>query len=207
MLLLLSSDSLLSEHVGTFKSEEGQVVYDVVSPWKLKGKTTTIYRHQHVNDTVTQGSTYRRVSMEKARPQDMPSIKEESTKVAEIEFHTYRPSRIRFGGQDLSEHEIFASRGRIVDHIRTERVFHGTDGKEYVWTMQERTKLSLSLNNDDRTPIAIFHPRGPGILRAESQPVFEVYPEGEHMLDLILVTFIFVQSLRKEHRTRATALI
>lgn len=62
--------------------------------------------------------------------------------------------------------------------------------------------LSQLMLNSSLTPttIAKYHKKKYGIFSDERRdPYLEIRPEGEHMVDLILVTFVFVEKTRQDN--------
>jgi hypothetical protein len=60
------------------------------------------------------------------------------------------------------------------------------------------TVCKLFLNDASTTPVATFHTKNWGIF-SEKRPAFlEIFPPGEHMVELILITFIYMEKLRKD---------
>jgi hypothetical protein len=52
------------------------------------------------------------------------------------------------------------------------------------------------LNDSSDTPIAKFHDRKFGVLSGPNPATLEIFSAGEHMVELILVTFIYMEKLR-----------
>jgi len=48
------------------------------------------------------------------------------------------------------------------------------------------------------TPVARYHRSSLGILSPAHSAYLEIFPIGEHMVDLIVVTFIYIERLRQE---------
>lgn len=65
----------------------------------------------------------------------------------------------------------------------------------------------LSLDDALPTEIARYHRATLGIIGKRRSAYLEIAPQAEHMLDLIILTFIYVEKLRKdsEQRRRAAA--
>lgn len=104
------------------------------------------------------------------------------------------------------------------------RTFTGPDGRHYRWDMHHRDVVvgvqlrilldrvvsflwQLSLDDTSRTVIARHHRATLGIIGKRRSACLEIAPEAEHMLDLIILTFIYVEKLRmdKEARERRAA--
>ena len=56
----------------------------------------------------------------------------------------------------------------------------------------------LELNDGSQTPVARGHRSNVGILGKPRQACLEIFPGFEHLVDIILVTYIFIEKLRKD---------
>jgi hypothetical protein len=57
----------------------------------------------------------------------------------------------------------------------------------------------LFLNDSSKTPIAKFHRQHAGSKDKEPvQASLEIFEEGLHMVDLIVVTFVYIEKMRKD---------
>ncbi|KAF9522243.1 hypothetical protein CPB83DRAFT_730437, partial [Crepidotus variabilis] len=75
-------------------------------------------------------------------------------------------------------------------------IFAGPDGQMYVWKIGlDKCKLFVK---DTETPIATFHREYLGVLSPAQTASLEIYPQGEHMVDDIITTFIYMERLRTE---------
>jgi len=52
------------------------------------------------------------------------------------------------------------------------------------------------LNDSSNAPIAKFHDRQFGVLSGPNPAILEIFSAGKHMVELILMTFIYVEKLR-----------
>ncbi|KAJ3837537.1 hypothetical protein EV361DRAFT_802554 [Lentinula raphanica] len=117
--------------------------------------------------------------------------------VAQIDWKIFRSTRIRFGTGSRSGREIL-----VKDLFNKEgwgfwgrhRVFTGDDGKAYRWNFG-RTHPQLVLNDHPDTLIATFHQER--LFAKQNKAYLEIFPLGQHMVDEIFVTFIYVERLRK----------
>ena len=104
--------------------------------------------------------------------------------------------------------------------------FTGPDGRRYRWDMHSRDVVvsvkhfefgwivssyssfpQLSLDDASRTEIARHHRATLGIIGKRRSARLEIAPQAEYMLDLIVITFIYVEKLRmdKEKSQRRAA--
>ncbi|KIJ58385.1 hypothetical protein HYDPIDRAFT_119577 [Hydnomerulius pinastri MD-312] len=118
--------------------------------------------------------------------------------LAEIEWHFFHEDLIKFGGQDLEADTLLEQR-----NWSTGRYFTGPDGRSYKWKHDPRhCWLKEDVEGSD-VELAKFHPRNAGWNKPEHPPYLEVSDSLEHMLDLIIITFIYVEKLRHdEHHDR-----
>ncbi|KIL62439.1 hypothetical protein M378DRAFT_759314 [Amanita muscaria Koide BX008] len=102
------------------------------------------------------------------------------------------------GGDQVQCHQfvgyaIWRSRVRDQPFLRQERtrfygrdrVFVGPDGLEYQWSLGRRVPELVRLDSA-KTPIARFRRRRLGILKKKRPASLEIFPEGTHMVDLII---------------------
>ncbi|KDR82168.1 hypothetical protein GALMADRAFT_90776 [Galerina marginata CBS 339.88] len=162
----------------TFTTVEGQVIYKAES-----GRTITISR---ILQSLNHGNTL------------MDSFEH----LAEIEYHTFRKSRIRYGGRDQTVNEFFRKQGW--GFFGRNRVFTGPNGREYLWKLGS-SACKLFLNDSSKAPVAYFHRKKRGILRESRPASLEIFAEGEHMVDLIVVTFVYMEKYRKENEQSTQA--
>jgi len=74
----------------------------------------------------------------------------------------------------------------------------------FAWKpITEATTLQLFVNNSSNTPVAVFHPKRCGIFQEGRPASLEIFPAGEHMVDLIVVTFVYVETLRRDRKNRS----
>lgn len=163
----------------TYSNEEGQVIYEAEYPpmvFSLKPPVITIKRILSNTDSAA------------------ASLGSFST-LAEIDYRTsaFLSPHIRYNGIDIDTSEFFKKTGLLWRN----RAFKGPDGKEYEWHLGSMYKLYLKNSSDDAT-VACYHHRKPGSRGNPHPASLEIFPQGQHMLDLIVVTFIFVERLRTD---------
>ncbi|KAF9231076.1 hypothetical protein BU15DRAFT_56593 [Melanogaster broomeanus] len=109
--------------------------------------------------------------------------------VGQIDWHCWGSSIFRLGGREL-ESNVFLPRHGFFGSKRT---FTGPDGRRYRWDMYHRVVvMSTSLTL--------------GIIGKKTKASLEIAPQAEHMLDLVILTFIYVvcyvEKLRMDKETR-----
>ena len=102
------------------------------------------------------------------------------------------------------------------------RIFTGPDGKEYRWKLantkpvvcitssryllstQAAPQFQLYTNDDTNTHVAKFHQKDIiSITPNAKRATLEIYPAGEHMVDLIVVSLVYVEKLRRDRERAA----
>ncbi|PFH53535.1 hypothetical protein AMATHDRAFT_137257 [Amanita thiersii Skay4041] len=166
-------------HLNTsYTNEEGQILYRV----ETQGYFNKV-------------STISRVVPNNSVNKKKPSLQDEFGELGRVEFHTLSPSVLRFGGRRHETNTFFSKKG--LSGYGRNHAFTGPDGREYMWKLGLKVP-ELLINNDDQTPVATFHRGRFGIFRKSQPASLEIYPEGMHMLDLIMVTFVYIQKLRND---------
>ncbi|KAJ6507173.1 hypothetical protein C8R47DRAFT_1100504 [Mycena vitilis] len=115
--------------------------------------------------------------------------------LAQLSWRMRGPSVMRFGGQDIDPATFFR-KVRTPWYGYPQRIFTAEDGKQYKWTASPHyTKLKLDDGSD--TPVAEYGCKSVGLLSQRRDPYFKIFPTFEHMVDEIMITFIFVERLRR----------
>ncbi|KAH7909215.1 hypothetical protein BJ138DRAFT_1155810 [Hygrophoropsis aurantiaca] len=163
--------TLSSEHVRstTFTDEHGQVVYKSDTPFGLGSRSTKLHK------TTSHG------------------LRHQSTTVGSIEWHTYSSTILRFDGSKVKTKDFIPSSG----FLKKKRTFVGPDGHSYRWELESRVVV-LYLNATPKVEMARFHRRSLGIIGHKREPYLEVSSQVEHILDLVILTFIYVEKIRMD---------
>ncbi|KAF8552670.1 hypothetical protein OG21DRAFT_1415673 [Imleria badia] len=154
-----------------FTNENGQVMYKTTHPHHKLGMGTT--------------------TLYKIKPNDDPTdMRDQFEVIGEIEWHLVGSSTFRLNGQEMQSNEFIPSHG-IFGRKRT---FTGPDGCAYRWDM-------LSRDDGSRTEVARYRKGSLGIVGPKRKPRLEIDPDMEHMLDLLVLTFVYVEKIRmdKDH--------
>ncbi|KAG1732934.1 hypothetical protein EDB19DRAFT_1855240 [Suillus lakei] len=152
-------------------NEQGQVIYKTDTPFRFSGRTTTI---------------------QKVKPNDDQShMRDQFDVMGEIEWHIFASSKFRFRGTEVETKEFIPRRGLW----GRKRVFTGPDGCPYRWDLQFRV---LSRDDGSRTEVARFHRATLGIIGRKRKATLEVSPEVAHMMDTVIMTFIYVEKIRRD---------
>ncbi|KAG2077835.1 hypothetical protein BDR04DRAFT_1064671, partial [Suillus decipiens] len=148
-------------------NERGQIIYRTYTPYRLIGRTTTIYKIR-------------------------PNISQFNV-LGEIEWHKFASSKFRSGGMEVETKAFIPKRGLWG---RT-RVFIGPDRRPYRWDLKSRVVV-LSRDDGFRMEVARFHRATLGIRGRKRKAMLEVSPEVAHMMDTVIMTFIYVEKLRRD---------
>ncbi|KAJ6606064.1 hypothetical protein DFH09DRAFT_1119210 [Mycena vulgaris] len=180
-----------------YTDESGVPQYKVNTPFKLD-RTTAISR------VVEHGIPRRSGSMDGHDAGIEEG--ERFASLAHIDWHLVESSVIRFRGRELATRDFFRKEGW--GWYGRHRVFTGLDGREYKWILGAYTS-QLRLNDEAQTLVARYRPKKLGILSKARKASLEVFPTFEHMMDEIVVTFVYIERLRKtkERAARSPTLL
>ncbi|KAJ3520941.1 hypothetical protein NMY22_g12524 [Coprinellus aureogranulatus] len=158
-------------------TEEGQVIYQVVSPFKL--------------------FQTRKATIDKVIPtKKSEDMQDHFERIGEVVFNCFTPSIITFNNVSQSVNKVFRKRLALLN-LGSNRIFTGPDGKEYYWKLAN-TKPVLYTNDGTDTHVAKFHRKHLGIVGTARPATLEIFPAGEHMVDLIVVTLVYIEKLRRD---------
>ncbi|KAI6014648.1 hypothetical protein EDC04DRAFT_655381 [Pisolithus marmoratus] len=175
MRLTLSSERVQNT---IMTNEEGQVLYKTSTPFRLGTRTTTLYKVVPNTD-----------------PDDMQDHMEA---IGEIEWHLIHPSKMRLHGQEMMSN-TFIPRHGLEGRKRT---FTGPDDLPYRWDMDFRI-VRLSRDDSTRQELARSHRRSFGIIGSKRDPSLNVDPSLTHILDTVVLTFVYVEKLRMDKEEEA----
>ncbi|KAG1853160.1 hypothetical protein DFJ58DRAFT_841690 [Suillus subalutaceus] len=160
------------------------VIYKTETPFRLLGvRTTTIWKIKP-ND-------------------DQHHMQDQFDVLGEIEWHDFASSKFRYGGTEVETKKFIPKRGLLGQ----KRVFIGADSRPYRWDLKSSVVV-LSRDDASRTEVARSHRATLGIIGRKREAMLEVSPEVAHMMDTIIMTFIYVEKLRmdqEEASARAAA--
>ncbi|PPQ88141.1 hypothetical protein CVT25_004897 [Psilocybe cyanescens] len=128
-------------------------------------------------------------------------------KVSEIEFHAISSTIIRHGGSELKTSEFFKKEGWA--WYGGNRIFTGPDKKQYIWKMGSSIS-ELFLQNTDFSEkkgkahvpflIARYYSPRHSVHHEKIPASLEIFKAGEHMTELILITFIYIEEMRRQRQ-------
>ncbi|KAF9644778.1 hypothetical protein BDM02DRAFT_843365 [Thelephora ganbajun] len=126
---------------------------------------------------------------------------ETSDGIARIYWKWFSPDRIVFQGKITTRSEFLPKCGKMSGSY----MFTGPDGIEYRWAMgaMGMNYPKLVTTDEKKTVIAEFHRAHYFMKRRKAR--LEVQPAGMHMLDYIVLTFVFAEDKRRERERRANS--
>ncbi|ESK82738.1 hypothetical protein Moror_5672 [Moniliophthora roreri MCA 2997] len=181
MKLHLSQNFLNS----TYTDDTGRVIYKVNTPsTPLVNGSTTISKVLPADTDIPRRDS----------GSDSDSH-ERFANLGRIDWRTLQSSLIRILDQQMETKQFFRRDGWSGKLFGRNRVFTAPDGKEYKWILDPLI-MELVLNDGNDSLVAKYHRGNMGITEEKRRGVLEIYPAGEHMVDLILVTFVYVEKVR-----------
>ncbi|KAF8888287.1 hypothetical protein BD779DRAFT_1785833 [Infundibulicybe gibba] len=129
----------------------------------------------------------------------LTSSRDQFGHLARVKWHNPNSSTIRMSGEEIKTEDFFrkVGWGRCIGRSR---IFTAPDGKEYKWKIGMGSS-TLRANDSTKTRIAKYHPGNYIINRRPAS--LEISPAGEHIVDVILVTFIYIEMIRQDEARSA----
>ncbi|KAI6107311.1 hypothetical protein EDD17DRAFT_1713277 [Pisolithus thermaeus] len=117
-----------------------------------------------------------------------------------ITWRTYRDTTIwlKATGSEVAAKSLLHSK-----LFSSSRTFTAPDGKTYVWNLW-RTNCTLE-EQGTNLQLVKYHRRNVGIVSPSHPPYLEISPSVYHILDLVLVTFIYAERISKRREAGARA--
>ncbi|KAJ6630323.1 hypothetical protein B0H10DRAFT_1939093 [Mycena sp. CBHHK59/15] len=167
--------------------------YKVQTPFKVHDRTTTISRA--IDSDIPQ-------RLSESSNQLEPHDADEDAKADQIRFgslayinwRVVESSVIHFCGRELETKSFLRKDGW--GWYGRHRVFTALDGKEYKWCLGAYTS-QLRVNDATETLVARYKPKKFGLFSKPRKASLEISPPFEYMMDEILVTFVYIERLRK----------
>lgn len=134
---------------------------------------------------------------------DIKQIAKSETGVREqarIEWSVWGRQKICYGGREWKASEFMQS-GGIGGMNRT---FTGQDGFSYTWHTMNSIYLTVSTPSNSKLEVARFHNL---TWSFHKKPYLYIAPEAMHMLDMIVLTGVFVAAKQKSESEAATDVI
>lgn len=177
MRLILSQEGVCNT---VMTNEDGQALYKTSTPFRFGKRTTTLY---------------------KVVPNENPEDMQDNFEIiGEIEWHAISSSTLRLHREEMKTKDFMPRHGLW----RNKRTFTGPDGRSYRWN-SELSVVHLSRDDETCRELARSHRREWGITGAKRDPYLEVDEELGHMLDIVVLTFIYVEKQRMDDETAVHA--
>ncbi|KDQ53159.1 hypothetical protein JAAARDRAFT_436641 [Jaapia argillacea MUCL 33604] len=172
----------------TLLDDEGREAYKITTLKKFaRPDATTIGRRNAPHPLPSEAATSTQPQQEDSEEQD-----EEFSEIARIYWRRVNPTELIFKGQKIILKEVMASIG----FLNRDRQFIGPNGVAYIWKIPSRGHLELYVDDESKTEVAALHGASKGV-RNQKHPAFlEIQPAGLHMVDLIVVTMVYVEYIR-----------
>ncbi|KAN0098006.1 hypothetical protein V8E55_002452 [Tylopilus felleus] len=110
-----------------------------------------------------------------------------------IEWHRVKKTKFRFGERVLEVDKVLHRRP-----YSWGRYFTGPDGRTYKWKVGFRYCWLKHETKHAREQLVKFHKRNLGIRKKSHPPFLEISQEVTHMLDHIIVTYIYMERMRQD---------
>ncbi|EAU80770.1 hypothetical protein CC1G_04880 [Coprinopsis cinerea okayama7 len=115
---------------------------------------------------------------------------------ASIDFHNFKDDVLRIGQNwETKSGDFFRKKG--FSFYGRDRIFTAPDGKEYRWEMQA-DRAELYMMDEAKTRIVRYHRKKYGIFHDKAPASLEIEPCAEGMMDVIMLTYIYIEYLRNE---------
>ncbi|KAJ7585092.1 hypothetical protein C8J56DRAFT_142217 [Mycena floridula] len=191
---------------GDYSDDSGHVIYRVHTPFKVPGMTTSITREipsgTDARDTSLQVDGESALDAADHRVNEL--LAGRFAHLAQIDWKVmdHSLSKIRYGGEEFTPRQFF-TKGTHSSWGLKDRVFCAPDGQKYRWVLGPHVP---SLFRDDGTPIAKYHRPKPTLFgKHKTDKVrLEIFAEGKDMADLIIVTFVCIEKIRRQIRGDST---
>ncbi|KAI5993958.1 hypothetical protein EDD15DRAFT_2263594 [Pisolithus albus] len=117
-----------------------------------------------------------------------------------ITWRTYRDTTIWF---EATRSEVAAKSLLPSRLFSSSRAFTAPDGKTYEWNMW-KTNCVLEVQGTN-LQLVKYHRRNVGIMSPSHPPYLEISPSVYHILDFVLITFIYVERMSRRREAGARA--
>lgn len=150
-------------------NEQGHTLYSTSTSFSFDARVTVVKKHV---------------------PNEFNIGKVESSEIlAKIQWHTFASSVIEYDGMNLMTSQFIPTKGIL----GRRRVFQGPDGRTYKWKIGPDECILML----DDMEVARHHPMNHGFKKAGHEAYLEIFSPVEHMVDLVVLTFIYVEKLRR----------
>jgi len=111
-----------------------------------------------------------------------------------IEWHTFHPTIIHVGPRRVEPHKAGT--------FSSSKVFQAADGQMYKWETK-RGKPQLVTDDNIENVLAVFHKSHHSLFSNPRLATLDITPQGMHILDDIVTTFVWFEYNRRESESAA----
>ncbi|KDQ54825.1 hypothetical protein JAAARDRAFT_196223 [Jaapia argillacea MUCL 33604] len=122
---------------------------------------------------------------------------------AKIEWHSTRDTRLFYQGRIVNTKDFFKPSGFFRTRVGRDTKFKAPDGREYKWSTHRRG-MDLIQRDQPTNVLASFKEQSINLFSPSSNAYLDIYPAGQHMIDLIITTFVYVEHTRREGDRRSS---
>ncbi|KIJ58383.1 hypothetical protein HYDPIDRAFT_141546 [Hydnomerulius pinastri MD-312] len=162
-----------SNHMNTdISNEQGHKLYSISTP-RAKKQVTTVTKY----------------------PQSSHTTMQRGEVMGIIEWDRRKKTVIRFNGQEVDADTMLEARR----WSSSGRYFTGPDRLPYKWKLGQRYCWRAEGSNVE---LAKFHKKNLGFLKPSHSPYLNVSSAVTHMVDHIVITYIYAEALREAQQAR-----
>ncbi|TFK34281.1 hypothetical protein BDQ12DRAFT_727059 [Crucibulum laeve] len=133
-----------------------------------------------------------------------PNFQDRFGLIGQIDFRTIQSSRIHYQGQEVETSAFFRKSGfgwyGRWEGVEVEVRQTSTRGTVpyFILSLGYISFFQLVMNDGAKTPVARFQQQRLGIISKARPASLEIFPAGDHIADVIVVTFVYIEKLRKD---------
>jgi len=188
-ILSSSSSSNSSEDPSTSRP-----LYHITTPGSFTRKTTTICRvSDRAAEAYERQISHHSSQLKHQNPKKLPREWDLGLReIARIDWKLFGSSSLVYKGSVSDMDSFMPSKGCF----RTTRTFTAPDGKSYSWHLGFLNSR-LELNDGSNPPKIIAQQHQRNVL-GETKAFLEIDPAGMNILELIVITWVFVEGRRRD---------
>ncbi|KAI0081486.1 hypothetical protein K474DRAFT_1350434 [Panus rudis PR-1116 ss-1] len=120
--------------------------------------------------------------------------------MARINWHRMSSSQLVYNGAMVDIDDFMP----IKEFWRGARTFQGPDGRAYVWN-ESLAACHLDLDDGSKHPVKVAKFKQRNILKGR-RACLEIFPAGEHMVDLIVITWLYYETRRRDKEQQSATI-
>jgi len=169
---------------------KGTPLYHICTPNLFKHSVTTISR---IAPSAAQDTRFN--SGKKSDIKQIAESRDGLEEFAKVEWHDWKTSKLFYEGSELNVDDFMPRTG----FWKADRTFTGPDGHPYTWHCG--THLTVSTPFEPKAEVARFHEPW----SFKKKPYVSIAPEAMHMVDLIVLTWVYTAQRQREENTAVAA--